>query len=191
VIRSDPVIRNSVIGVVLIGVVILLSVSVAFIVREKPVDQRWAEWSQPTIVGELLEDNTRASRTTSNGAPIANPDGTVTLAFKRCGPVSMVAATSTRTWVIRTPTEEFLGFEGQTVAVDILTTEGGCNIFDLTYPIPPEVMRAAECCDSTIELRFTIEPIDPQLGRIDLETEPFLLYSPDLDGLSLETVTIE
>jgi hypothetical protein len=91
--------------------------------------------------------------------------------------------------VVRSSPDEFLGFEGQSLAVDILQADE-CTIFDLNYPIPSEV-RAAATGRATIELRFRIEPIDPQLGQIVIDSEPFVLYDEDLDRLGMETVTIE
>lgn len=189
-IHPEPAVRNSVFVIVLLVVSIVIGVIASLLVRHEPVDLRWAVWDQPVVVGELLEDNQRARRMTSNGIPVASPGNEVTFAFRRCGPVSTVEALSTRNWIVRGDEEEFLGFEGQTVAVDINETNG-CNIFDLTYTIPREVVNSTVGANAMIELRFSIVPTDERLGPIFIETEPFILWNPELPNQATETVDLD
>lgn len=186
---KEPPVRNAVVVSVVLIVAILLGGLAGFLTRDEPVDLRWATWSQPILIGELDETG-GVIRDTSGGVPMSNSDGTVDLAFHRCGPVEEVPTTSARTWVVRSSESEFIGFEGQTLAVDILEAND-CVTFNLNYPIPDDVREAAAAEGATIELRFTIEPIDPKLGQIIIGSEPFILYDQDLDQRGMETVPIE
>lgn len=182
---KDPPVRNAVLGTILIAVTLVFGVLVGLVANDRPIDLRWAEFDPVSVGFYPNEQSDNYSRLIDRaGTPVSNSDGTVSLAFRRCGPVDNVLLESRRSWIVTGIDLAFFGIQGQTIGID-MDPAPDCTRFSLDYAIPPAVFEQVDQRNNaTVELRFELIPNDPTLGTITITSEPFRLWEP---GLALET----
>ena len=163
------------------------------------VDERWATYDDPVLVGRLDGEGKVTRDVTADGTPIVY-NNLVHVVFQRCGPVAPVEVDSSRTWVLASPDGNFVGLPGGTISAEIgVNVNDGCSTFELDYEFPMDaadrIGRFAEVCTdgcaepTPISLRFTLDPFDDRLGPLVIETEVFF-RAEDLTDPSSPTIEV-